>query len=324
MLAYILRRLLYTIPIVAGVLLITFILFNVIPGGNRAAEMAGKSASAETIAEIEREYGWDKPMFLNLDAVHDRGALAVFDSQFFHHFKNAVTFNFGRSWSSKQRITDMIRRGAPHSLALTVPMFIILLVTAVSVSLVVAFLRATVWDVSMVFVCVLGMSMPYLAYILFGQYLFAYKLGWFPLTAHSGGWYALVLPVMIGVTAGLGGDVRFYRTVMLDEMRADYVRTAYAKGVSTPRVLFVHVLKNALVPVITSVVLAIPFLFLGSLLLERFFGIPGLGDMMIGAIDSRDLPVVNALTFIISILFVLGNLVTDVCYALVDPRITLK
>ena len=170
------------------------------------------------------------------------------------------------------------------------------------------------------------MSLPSLAFILFGQYFLAYKLGWFPIFGYEPGWSGtkfLTLPVLIGIIAGLGSDVRFYRTVMLDEIRADYIRTAYAKGVSTRRVLFVHLLKNALIPVITSVVLAIPFLFLGSLLLERFFGIPGLGYMMIEAIGNRDFKVISAMTFIISVLFVFGNLATDICYALVDPRISL-
>ena len=321
---YIVRRLLYTIPIVFGVLLITFLLFNMIPGGNQARQMAGKTASAETIAEIEKEYGWDKPLLLNLDALSERGLLAVFDSQFFHHFRNAVQFDFKRSYPTKEKISDMLIRGAPYSLSLTVPMFLLTLWISLCIALMVAFVRGTVWDISIVFVCVLGMSLPYLAYILFGQYFFAYKFGWFPVTSHDHPWLGLVLPILIGVSAGVGGDVRFYRTVVLDEMNADYVRTAYAKGVATPRVLFIHVLKNAMIPVITRVVLAIPFLFLGSLLLERFFGIPGLGDITISAINARDFPVISAMTFIISILFVLGNLATDICYSIVDPRISLS
>lgn len=322
--AYIVRRLLYTIPVVFGVLLITFILFNVVPGGNQASEMAGKAASAENIAEIKKEYGWDKPLLINLNAVGEHGILAAFDSQFFHHFKNAASFNFKRSHKTRENILDMLIRGAPYSLALTVPMFLLTLSIAVCIALTVAFVRGTAWDVGIVFLCVFGMSLPYLAYILLGQYFFAFKLGWFPVTSHDHRWIGLALPILIGVTAGVGGDVRFYRTVMLDEMNADYVRTAYAKGVTTPRALFVHVLKNAMIPVITRVVLAIPFLFLGSLLLERFFGIPGLGDMTISAINGRDFPVISAMTFIISILFVLGNLATDICYSIVDPRITLS
>jgi len=322
---YVVRRLLYTPLIVIGVLLVTFLLFVVVQG-DLSTEIAGRSASAETIAEIRAEYGWDKPLFINIEGMKQHGVEALFDSQFVKHFVDTVTFNFGRSRASKQRIPELLWDGAGPSLCLTLPMFAGLLSTSLSISLIIAFARGTIWDTILVVICVLGMSLPSLAFILFGQYFLAYKLGWFPIFGYEPGWSGakfLTLPVLIGIIAGLGSDVRFYRTVMLDEIRADYIRTAYAKGVSTRRVLFVHLLKNALIPVITSVVLAIPFLFLGSLLLERFFGIPGLGYMMIEAIGNRDFKVISAMTFIISVLFVFGNLATDICYALVDPRISL-
>ncbi len=322
---YVVRRLLYTPLVVIGVLLVTFLLFVVVQG-DLSAEIAGRSASAETIAEIRAEYGWDKPLFINVEEMKQHGVGALFDSQFVKHFVDTVTFDFGRSRASKQRISELLRDGAGPSLCLTLPMFVGLLSTSLSISLVIAFARGTIWDTILVVICVLGMSLPSLAFILFGQYFLAYKLGWFPIFGYEPGWSGtkfLALPVLIGIIAGLGSDVRFYRTVMLDEIRADYIRTAYAKGVSTRRVLFIHLLKNALIPVITSVVLAIPFLFLGSLLLERFFGIPGLGYMMIEAISNRDFKVISAMTFIISVLFVFGNLATDICYALVDPRISL-
>ncbi|HIJ67481.1 MAG TPA: ABC transporter permease [Planctomycetes bacterium] len=310
MTTYIIRRLLYTIPIVFGVLLLTFILFNLV-GGDPAIEMAGKNATAETIAEIRAEYGLDKPLFFS------------WDSQFINHFKNALTFHFGRA-RDRELIADKILRGAGPSLSLTVPMFFGTVAISVSLSLVVAFLRGSRWDTLIVILCVAGMSLPYLSFILFGQYFLAYKFGWFPVffspdlvTAEY-----IALPVIIGIVAGLGGNLRFYRTVMLDEMKSDYVRTAFAKGLSTKRVLFKHVLKNAMVPIITQVVLAIPFLFLGSLLLERFFGIPGLGYLMVEAIGSRDYFVINAMTYISAVLFVVFNLVTDICYVLVDPRVS--
>jgi len=212
------------------------------------------------------------------------------------------------------------------SLALTVPMFFGVMIISVSLSLIIAFVRGSVWDTIAVVICVTGMSIPYLSFILFGQYFFAYKWGLFPVffspdltTAQY-----VALPVLIGIVTGLGGNLRFYRTVMLDEMRSDYVRTAFAKGLNTRRVLFKHVLKNAMIPIITRVVLAIPFLFLGSLLLERFFGIPGLGYLMIEAIGSRDYFVINAMTYIWAILFVVFNVMTDVCYALVDPRVSFE
>jgi len=312
MTTYIIRRLLYMIPIVLGVLLLTFILFSVV-GGDISAELAGKNASAETIEEIREEYGLNKPLFLS------------WDSQLVNHFKNALTFNFGRA-RDREPVMDKIRRGIGPSLALTVPMFFGVVIISVSLSLIIAFVRGSRWDVPAVVICVAGMSIPYLSFILFGQYFFAYKWGLFPVFFSpdlSTAQY-VALPVLIGIVTGLGANVRFYRTVMLDEMRSDYVRTAFAKGLSKRRILFKHVLKNAMIPIITRVVLAIPFLFLGSLLLERFFGIPGLGYLMIEAIGSRDYFVINAMTYISAILFVVFNVITDICYALVDVRVSFE
>ncbi|MFA5291838.1 MAG: ABC transporter permease [Phycisphaerae bacterium] len=313
MIAYIIRRLLYTIPIIFGVLLVTFILFNVV-SGDVSDQIAGKAASAETIKEIRAEYGWDKPLFLS------------WDSQFINHLKNCLTFQFGRSWSDRELIITKIAQGALPSLSLTVPMFIGEVAISISLALIVAFFRGTIIDIMSVFICVVLMSVPFLSFILFGQYFLAFKWGLFPVYF----WPDLplpqyvALPVLIGIIAGLGGNLRFYRTVMLDELRNDYVRTAFAKGLSSRSVLFRHVLKNAMIPIITQVILAIPFLFLGSLLLERFFGIPGLGYLMIDAIGARDFQVINAMTFIGAILFVVFNLITDICYSIVDPRVSFE
>ena len=322
-LAYIIRRLLHSIPIIFGVMIITFILFRVV-GGDISGELAGKAASKEVIQEIRHEYGWDKPLFFNFKTDSVRG---FFDTQFFEHLYNSATLNFGKSLWNKREIWDIIKDGAVPSLSLTVPMMVIGLVTSLSISLIVAYVRGSWIDKTLVFLCVMGMSMPYLSYILLGQYLFAYKWGMFPVFGYATGaekFQYLALPISIGVVSGLGASVRFYRTVILDEVHADYVRTARAKGASQTRVLFKHVLKNAMIPVITQVVLAIPFLFLGSLLLERFFGIPGLGYLTIEAINSRDFPIISAMTFIGALLYVVGLLVTDICYALVDPRVELQ
>ena len=326
MIAYIIRRLLYSVPTILGILLITFVLFNLIPG-DISHQLAGKSASAETIAEIRHELGLDKPPFLDFDALRQGNVGQAFDSQFFNHFRNALTFNFGRSLNSHESIWDEIKSRAPASLTLAVPMFVGTVVISITIALLVAFVRGTWLDTSLVFICVVGMSIPMLSYILFGQHYLAYELGLFPILGYEPGLAALkfiALPALLGIVSGLGGHVRFYRTVMLDEMRADYVRTAFAKGLSSPRVLFKHVLKNAMIPVITTLVLSLPFLFLGSLLLERFFSIPGMGSYFLDAFNSRDFPVVNAMVFILSALYVLGQLVTDLCYALVDPRISLR
>jgi peptide/nickel transport system permease protein len=312
MTTYIIRRLLYTIPIVLGVLLLTFILFKIIPG-DPAIQMAGKGASPKVIEEIREEYGLNKPLFFSRD------------SQFLNHFKNALTFDFGRALD-RQRVIDKIKRGLGPSLAITIPMFLGILTISVSMSLFVAFVRATVWDVLVVVICVAAMSVPYLSFILFGQYFLAYKWGLFPVFFEPDLplYKCVALPVLIGIAAGLGTNLRFYRTVMLDEMQSDYVRTAFAKGLPLRRVLFKHVLKNAMVPIITRVTLTIPYLFLGSLLLERFFGIPGLGYLMVEAISARDYFVINAMTYISALLFVLFNLLADICYALVDPRVSLE
>jgi peptide/nickel transport system permease protein len=306
---YIIRRLLYTIPIVFGVLLLTFTLFTLV-GGDISLEIAGKNATPETIAEIRHEYGFDRPLFF------------AWDSQFIRHFKDALTFNFGRALD-RELVSDKIKRGVGPSLSLTVPIFFGEVMISVSIALVVAFVRGKIWDVLAVILCIIGMSIPYLSFILLGQYFLAYKWRLFPVffSPDLSIPQYVALPVLIGIVTGLGGGVRFYRTVMLDEMRADYVRTAFAKGLDVKRVLFKHVLKNAMIPILTQVVLAIPFLFLGSLLLERFFGIPGIGYLMVEAIGARDYFVINAMTYIGAVLYVIFNLITDICYAIVDPRV---
>ncbi len=292
--------------------LISIALFTLV-GGDISLEIAGKNATAETINEIREEYGLNKPLFLS------------WDSQFVSHFRNSLTFDFGRA-RDREPVLDKIRRGVGPSLMLTVPMFFGVMIISVSLALIIAFVRGSVWDILAVVVCVAGMSIPYLSFILFGQYFLAYKWGLFPVFFSPDllAVQYVALPVLIGITAGLGSNLRFYRTIMLDEMRSDYVRTAFAKGLSTRRVLFKHVLKNAMIPIVTQVVLAIPFLFLGSLLLERFFGIPGLGYLMIEAIGSRDYFVINAMTYISAVLFVIFNVITDICYALVDPRVSFE
>ena len=324
--AYLVRRLLYTPLIVIGVLLVTFLLFRIVPG-DPARMQAGRNASQDTINEIREQQGFNKPLFLNFEAAQQGPWYALFNSQFFYeHFYRTVTFQFGRSYFTKQRISQTIWQGAGPSLKLQIPIFFGLVLVSISAALFIAFVRGTIWDVSAVALCVSGMSIPLLAIILFGQYFLAYKWGFFPIRGYEYGWGGyeyLALPIILGIVGGLGASVRFYRTVMLDEVNSDYIRTAYAKGVGRSRVMFVHLLKNSMIPIITNVVMTIPFLFLGSLLLELFFGIPGLGDLMIQSISSRDYPVINALTYIIALLFILGQLMTDICYSLVDPRISL-
>lgn len=306
MLAYIIRRTLYVIPVVFGVALITFLLFNVV-GWNAASQMLGKHASAEEIAALQKQLGLS-------------GSLPA---QFGHYLKQIVTFDFGRSFATNQRISTLVFEGILPSLSLTVPIFLIDLAAAIAIALVAAYKRNTWIDRTIVVAAVIGMSVSSLVYILVGQYLLAFKEGAFPIWGYESARY-LLLPVIIGFVSGLGSGVRFYRTVMLDEMYQDYVRTAFAKGQSDRVVLFKHVLKNAMIPILTSVVLSIPFLYTGSLLLENFFGIPGLGYLSVEAINSTDFPVIKAVVFVGSILYVFASLLTDICYALVDPRIKLR
>ena len=262
------------------------------------------------------------PLELDTIRLHRRAA-HFFDSQFVHYLSRTVRFDLGKSSQTDQPIAQMIRAGIGPSLTLTVPIFVTGLIVAISLALVCAFFRNTWLDRFFVVFGVALMSINYLVWIIVGQYLLAYRWGWFPVWGYESMAY-LILPVCIGVVSGLGTDLRFYRTVMLDEMYKDYVRTAFSKGVSRRTVLFKHVLKNAMITVTTHVVIAIPFLYTGSLLLESFFGIPGLGYLSINAINSSDVDVIRAIVLIGSVLFVIANLLTDICYAWVDPRVKLK
>jgi peptide/nickel transport system permease protein len=229
-----------------------------------------------------------------------------FDSQLLFYLKQLAHGELGTSESLKQPVSKLLLAGVGPSL-----------------SLVCAFFRDTWIDRALVVLAVALMSINYLVYIVAGQYILAYKQGIFPVWGYES-WRYLILPVVIGIVSGLGANIRFYRSVMLEEMYKDYVRTAFAKGVSKPRVLFVHVLKNAMIPIITNVVMAIPYLYTGSLLLESFFGIPGLGYLGINSILSSDIDVVRSLVLIGAMMFVVSNLLTDLCYAAVDPRVKLK
>lgn len=261
---------------------------------------------------------------LELDAIRlQRRASHFLDSQFVHYLGQIVQLDLGKSAQTDQPISQMIRAGIGPSLTLTVPIFLIGLVVAISLALVCAFFRDTWLDRSFVVIAVALMSINYLVWIILGQYILAYRWGWFPVWGYESMAY-LLLPIFIGVVSGLGTDLRFYRTIMLDEMYKEYVRTAFAKGVSKRGVLFKHVLKNAMITVTTNVVIAIPFLYTGSLLLESFFGIPGLGYLGINAINSSDVDVIRAIVLIGSVLYVVANLLTDLCYAWLDPRVTLK
>jgi peptide/nickel transport system permease protein len=309
--AYTFRRLLYVIPVLLGVCLIIYLLFNVV-AGDPTHILLGKHATAKQMAELRHELGLDRHWFM----------------QYLDLVKSAFTFDFGRSWSTKQLISSMIADGAIPSLTLTVPGFFISTVFAVSLSLLVSFYRGGLFDKFTVFICIGLMSIPSLAYILFGQYFFAYELGMFEISGYDFGFpYFLPyiqLPVLIWITLTIGPDLRFYRTVVLDEVYQDYVRTARAKGLGEKVILFKHVLKNAMIPIITYVVIQIPFLILGALLIESFFGIPGLGGITLNAINSSDFPVIRAMTILSAVAYIIFGVITDVLYTVVDPRVRLS
>ncbi len=248
---------------------------------------------------------------------------SIFHSQLAFYLRQLVHFDFGESNSTNQKVSTLLLGGVIPSLQLTIPIFVIGLMVSVSLSLICAYFRNQFLDRFFVVLAVALMSINYLIFIILGQYFLAFKWQLFPVWGFESVHY-LVLPVVIGVVSGLGANVRFYRTVMLDEMYKDYVRTAFAKGAGKPAVLFKHVLKNAMIPILTNVVIAIPFLYTGSLLLETFFGIPGLGYLAITAINASDVDVIRAIVLIGSLSFVVANLLTDICYAWADPRVTLK
>ncbi len=311
MFKYVTRRLLYMIPIMFGVTLLTFLLFNVV-GGDPAAQAAGRHASAEQIEVIRRELG------LN-------GSLI---QQYLFFLKQIFTLDFGRSWSTKQQILTMFREGVGPSLSLTLPAFLLAQVITISVALMLARYRGTVFDKMTKISSLALLSLSSLVYILWGQYVLAFQFGWFPISGWDssfvGRWEFLGLPILIFVLLSLGGNILFYRSVFLDEIYHDYVRTARAKGLSDKAILFKHVLRNAMIPIITRVVLQMPFLILGSLLLESFFGIPGIGGIVVQAIQNSDFPVIKAMTFLSAVLYMIFQLFSDVLYAVVDPKVQLR
>lgn len=322
MLAYLVRRLLYAVPILIGVNLITFALFFVVntPDDMARLQLGVKRVTPEAIVEWKAARGYDKPLFFNADAA---GLGTLTDTIFFTKSLRLFAGDFGRAEDGRDITREMANRMGP-SLAIALPTFALGLFVTVSLALMLAFFRATALDVWGVVLCVAMMSVSGLFYIIGGQYLFAKVFRLVPISGYGAGldaWRFLVLPVLIGVMAGIGASTRWYRTIFLEEVGKDYVRTARAKGLSETLVFFRHILKNALIPILTGVVVVIPSLFMGSLLTESFFGIPGLGSYTIDAIQAQDFAVVRAMVFVGSVLYILGLILTDISYTLVDPRI---
>jgi len=323
--AYILRRLLYAVPILIGVNLITFLLFFVVnsPDDMARMQLGVKRVTPEAIEGWKRERGYDRPLLFNREA---EGLGKITDTIFFEKSVRLFAFDFGSSDSGRDIGFDISQRMWP-SLAIAVPVLLVGLLVNISLALFIVFFRATYIDYASVVLLVAMMSVSGLFYIIGGQYLLSKLFHLVPISGYDTGpaaWRFLILPVIIGVIGGIGTGTRWYRTLFLEEIGKDYVRTARAKGLSERLVLFRHVLRNALIPILTGVVVVLPLLFMGSLITESFFGIPGLGSYTIDAINNQDFAIVRAMVFLGSVLYILGLLLTDIAYTLVDPRVRLS
>jgi len=325
MLNYIIRRLFYAIPILIGVNLITFTLFFVVntPDDMARMQLGIKRVTPEAIARWKQERGYDKPLMFNNA---EQGLAKLTRTVFFEKSIAMFAFRFGRADDGRDIAHEIKKRMMP-SLSIALPVFVLGLGVYIVFALTMVFFRATYVDFWGVVLCVALMSISSLFYIIGGQFLISKLWHLVPISGYGDGIDAtkfLILPVIIGVVSGAGGNTRWYRTIFLEEMSKDYVRTARAKGLSEHVVLFGHVLRNALIPILTGTVVVIPLLFLGSLIAESFFGIPGLGSYTIDAINSQDFAVVRAMVFLGSLLYIVGLILTDISYTLVDPRIRLE
>jgi len=310
--AYLLRRLWQFVPTLAGVMVLVFVLFNWV-GGDPAYLLAGKIADPERIENIRRQIGVDQPWHVQL---------GIFARQ-------AATGDFGASWATNEKVSEILATRLGPSLTVLVPLLFISTLVAMAAAMAVARSRGSLADRAVMIGCTVGQSVSILVYILVLQYLLAYRLGWFPVQGWSESLgenllrYA-ALPVIVGVLVSLAPDIRLYRSFFLEEMGQDYVRTARAKGLAESRVLWVHVLRNAAIPVVTNVMIQLPGLLVGAFLIERFFSIPGIGREVILAVERSDFPVVKAVTVYVAIATMVVNLATDLLYRAIDPRVELK
>jgi peptide/nickel transport system permease protein len=312
MTAYIIRRLLQLIPTLLGVILLIFFLFSWV-GGDPAQILAGKISNAEQIANIRKQLGIDRPIW----------------EQLWIFIKQVFTFDFGRSWSTNEEISKLIMSRIGPTLTIIIPLLVLETILGIAFAMAVAYVRGSLTDRAIMIVCTVAMSISFLVYIIAGQYIFGFKLGWFPVQGWSESvWKNLItyapLPVFLALMVGLAPTLRLYRTFFLDEISQDYVRTGRAKGLSEKNIMFKHVLRNAMIPILTYVAYQIPGLLIESFLLEKFFSIPGLGREVITAVERSDFPVIKAITIYVSIFTMLLTLLVDVLYKWVDPRVTFK
>ena len=324
MFAYIVRRIAYAIPILIGVNLLTFYLFFVVNSPDDMARMhlGMKRVTPEAVEKWKIDHGYDKPLLFNEASV---GVEKVTDTIFYEKSVRLFIFDFGHSDDGRDISFDISQRMMP-SLAIAIPVLLVGLLVNITFAMMMAFFKGTYLDVSGVILCVVLMSISSMFYIIGGQFLLAKLLRLMPISGFEPGVDAfkfLLLPVIIGVASGIGSGSRWYRTFFLEEAGKDYIRTARAKGLAESLVLFRHILRNALVPIVTGVVVILPLLFMGSLLLESFFAIPGLGSYTIDAIRNQDFAIVRAMVFLGTVLYIVGLILVDISYTIVDPRVRL-
>jgi peptide/nickel transport system permease protein len=310
--AYIARRLWQMVPTMAGVIVMVFILFNWV-GGDPAYILAGKMSSAEQIASIRHQLGIDEPYYVQL----------------WIFLKQIVTFDFGASWSTGESVAHILTTRIGPSLMVMLPMTILETLIAIALALAIAFVRGSLTDRAVMVACTVGMSISILVYMIVFQYWFAFKWGWFPVQGWGDSFFENLfryapLPILIGLAVSVAPTLRLFRTFVLDEVGQDYVRTARAKGLSERRLVWIHVLRNAAIPIITYVMANLPGLLIGVFLLENFFSVPGIGREVIQAVDRSDFPVVKAVTVYVAALTMIFNLLADLLYKAADPRVQLK
>ena len=312
MAAYLIRRLWQMIPTLIGVVLLVFFLFKYF-GGDPAEILGGMNATPAQIDVIRDQLGLNRPVWEQL---------AIF-------FKQIVSFEWGKSWATQESVSSLFASRLPATLTVMVPILILDVLLAIPFALLVAYVRGSLTDRSIMVLSTVALSISFLVYVIVGQYVFAFQLGWFPVQGWSDKLLTNLLvftplPVLLAVMVGLAPQTRLYRTFFLDEIGQDYVRTARAKGMTETTVLLKHVMRNALIPILTNVAVALPGIFVGSFLIETFFSIPGLGREVLLAVNRSDYPVIQAVTIYIAVITMFVNLLTDVLYKLVDPRVVLK
>jgi len=312
MLSYFLRRILQMIPTLIGVVLLVFFLFKYF-GGDPAEILGGLQATPEQIESIRTELGLNEPVHVQL----------------WMFVTKVVTFDWGSSWATREPVVNIFQSRLPATLTVMIPILLLEVALGIVAGMAVAYVRGSLTDRIVMIICTIAMSISFLVYVILGQYLFAFQLGWFPVQGWSSSLATNLmkfapLPVFLAVLVSLGPFTRLYRSFFLDEINQDYVRTARAKGVDENRILFVHVLRNALIPILTNVATNLPGVFIGSFLIEVFFSIPGLGREVYTAVNRSDYPVIEAVTVYLAVLTMSINLLTDLLYKLVDPRVVLK